>query len=263
MIIDCFPFFNELDLLKIRLHELDPWVDRFVLIESSETSTGNKKPLYFVKNMEMFSEFLPKITFLESPPTENPKSAWDREKNQRDFIMWGLKGCSGNDLILIGDLDEIPRGRDFESLCGKGPSYYWQSVQAQYFYFMNLYRPGAWVGTVVIHYKDIDKYFNGSPHEIRLKRRKGMWLQTGVENRGWHFTRMGGFEKVRLKHKSSRHFDKYARQSDQALRQQMKEGGVIKGRTLVKTPIDGSYPKWFVDNIKDFSHLLIREEENG
>ncbi len=29
MIIDCVPFFNELDILKLRLHILDPLVDRF------------------------------------------------------------------------------------------------------------------------------------------------------------------------------------------------------------------------------------------
>ncbi len=35
MLIDAFPFFNELDLLEIRLEVLDPLVDRFVLVEAS------------------------------------------------------------------------------------------------------------------------------------------------------------------------------------------------------------------------------------
>ena len=33
-IIDCFTFFNEIDLLKVRLNEPKDVVDRFVLIES-------------------------------------------------------------------------------------------------------------------------------------------------------------------------------------------------------------------------------------
>ena len=35
MIIDCFPFFNEIDLLKIRLKLLNKIVDRVVLVGSS------------------------------------------------------------------------------------------------------------------------------------------------------------------------------------------------------------------------------------
>ena len=42
MIIDCFPFFNELDLLDIRL-KLDNIVDRVVLVESTRTFTFQKK----------------------------------------------------------------------------------------------------------------------------------------------------------------------------------------------------------------------------
>ena len=46
MIYDCFSFFNELDLLEIRLNTLDKVVDKFILAESTLTHTGNPKPLY-------------------------------------------------------------------------------------------------------------------------------------------------------------------------------------------------------------------------
>ncbi len=45
MIYDCFQFFNELDILKIRLHVLGPVVDRFVISEATETFSVLKKPL--------------------------------------------------------------------------------------------------------------------------------------------------------------------------------------------------------------------------
>jgi beta-1,4-mannosyl-glycoprotein beta-1,4-N-acetylglucosaminyltransferase len=47
MIIDCFPFFKELDLLEIRLNELDPVIDYFVLVEASKTQSKLDKPFYF------------------------------------------------------------------------------------------------------------------------------------------------------------------------------------------------------------------------
>ena len=50
MIYDCFPFFNELDLLEIRLNILDPIVDKFVLVESTQTFNRQPKPLYYQEN---------------------------------------------------------------------------------------------------------------------------------------------------------------------------------------------------------------------
>ena len=61
MVYDCIPFFNELDILKLRLHILDPIVDQFVIEEATVTFSGEKKELCFEKNKVMFQEFLPKI----------------------------------------------------------------------------------------------------------------------------------------------------------------------------------------------------------
>ena len=60
-VYDCFTFFNELDLLEVRLNELDGVVDRFVLCESPYTFRGQPKPLVFQENRARFARFLPKI----------------------------------------------------------------------------------------------------------------------------------------------------------------------------------------------------------
>ena len=46
MIFDCFSFFNELELLEIRLNILNDVVDKFVVVEGTLTHTGKPKPLY-------------------------------------------------------------------------------------------------------------------------------------------------------------------------------------------------------------------------
>ena len=61
MVYDCFQFFNELDILKLRLHIMDSFVDKFVISEATETFSGLKKPLYYEENKEMFKEFEHKI----------------------------------------------------------------------------------------------------------------------------------------------------------------------------------------------------------
>ena len=42
-IYDCFTFNDENHILEIRLHELDKFVDYFIIIEFGETHQGTKK----------------------------------------------------------------------------------------------------------------------------------------------------------------------------------------------------------------------------
>ena len=60
-IYDCFIFFNELDLLEIRLKTLEKVVDYFLLVEATKTHRGQDKPLYFNENKERFKKWEKKI----------------------------------------------------------------------------------------------------------------------------------------------------------------------------------------------------------
>ena len=52
-IFDCFMFNNEEKLLEIRFNVLNKFVDHFVIIESEETHSGNKKkPHLKLKNIQ-------------------------------------------------------------------------------------------------------------------------------------------------------------------------------------------------------------------
>ena len=59
-IYDGFLFFNELDLLEIRLNTLNDVVDYFILVESSVTHAGKSKSFIFEENKDKFTKFLPK-----------------------------------------------------------------------------------------------------------------------------------------------------------------------------------------------------------
>ena len=49
-VFDSIIFFNELDLLEMRLNILNDVVDYFVVTESPFTVSGNEKPLYYAEN---------------------------------------------------------------------------------------------------------------------------------------------------------------------------------------------------------------------
>ena len=103
-------FYRELDLLEIRLRQLSPWVHKFVLAESVRDFAGKPKPLYFQENKAKFAEWADRIEHIvvETEP-RHPEKRWERQRHQRDQFLRGLGTADPDDIVMISDLDEIPR----------------------------------------------------------------------------------------------------------------------------------------------------------
>ena len=108
-IYDCFTFYNELDLLELRLQELYNHVDHFVLVEGSTTFTDLPKPFYFEENKQRFSPFLDKIIHIKVEDMPHSDDAWVNDVFQRNAINRGIVDADDNDIIIVSDLDEIVR----------------------------------------------------------------------------------------------------------------------------------------------------------
>lgn len=242
MIVDTFTFFNELDLLDIRLAELDDHVDFFVLVEAGKTQSLLPKPLYFDENRERYAKYLSKIIHikvLDYP--NNSASLWEMENHQRNCIIRGLDQLDLNDddTVLISDLDEIPNG----SLIGKikeqdavKEKEIFAFTQEFYAYFLNLKcTTQDWVGTVAAKYSIVN---SETPQGIRAIK-DHIWR---VSNGGWHFSWLGGAEAIWKKAQSCiEPFDKaslptkekYAEFFEKYLK--MDERGFIKTEDLSMT----------------------------
>lgn len=107
MIYDCFSFFNELDLLEIRLCLLYDHVDKFVIVEANKTHSNKPKPLFFEENKTRFEKYSDKIIYIKALDLPDSNDAWVLEKAQRETIKKGLLNCSDDDIIIISDLDEL------------------------------------------------------------------------------------------------------------------------------------------------------------
>jgi beta-1,4-mannosyl-glycoprotein beta-1,4-N-acetylglucosaminyltransferase len=109
-VIDCFKFFNELRVLNWRLHELDPVVDRFLLLEATKTYTGSDKPLYFAENAARFVRFRHKIIHIVVDDLPDHGGHWDRDCYQSLCIYTrGLSrlNLADDDILVLSDLDEV------------------------------------------------------------------------------------------------------------------------------------------------------------
>ncbi|XP_010533132.1 PREDICTED: beta-1,4-mannosyl-glycoprotein 4-beta-N-acetylglucosaminyltransferase [Tarenaya hassleriana] len=113
-IFDAIIFSNELDILEIRWSELEPYVTKFVILESNTTFTGIPKPLFFDSNRARFSFAEGKIVHGVFPgrirPRGKNKDPFVLESQQRIAMnrLLGRAGVRDGDLVIMSDTDEIP-----------------------------------------------------------------------------------------------------------------------------------------------------------
>ena len=222
-------YFNEDLLLDLRLNQLNPFIDKFVIVESKYTHSGDEKKFNF--NLNNFSKFKDKIIYiqLEDKPSnlininqndeigivksKQIENALILENYQRNFISQGLKKFDDDDFILLSDVDEIPNfeGVNFKKFRNKIVLF------KQYFfhYKLNLYLKNFYFfGTKGCSKKNLQ-----SPQWLRnVKNKKYPIYRLDilfsdkkynnvhiVHNGGWHFTNVMSEEKIIYKLKSYLH----------------------------------------------------------
>ncbi|KAM0467210.1 hypothetical protein ACHAP7_012173 [Fusarium lateritium] len=111
---------TEMDFLEIRLNALYDYVDYFIIVESSRSFQGNKKPTVLKEHWNRFRRYHDKMIYHELvfPATFNPHRAWDYEDLQRDapfdqvlLSLEGQRAPNNKDVLIVADMDEIPRPR--------------------------------------------------------------------------------------------------------------------------------------------------------
>lgn len=123
---DATIFSTELDLLLIRLHELDNIVDKFFLLDSDTTFTGHPKPRVLPRALETapFAPFRDKIIYntFKGHELEKGEDPFHQEGQMRMQMTTILKQHLPSDdrqpppIMVFSDLDEIPRRTTVELL---------------------------------------------------------------------------------------------------------------------------------------------------
>ena len=187
MVYDCFMFNDELDLLELRLRFLHKTVDKFVLVESERTVSGNKKPLHYKSNQSRFREFEDKIIHLIAPAIN--LSVWEYEFYQRNYIKEGLKQCEPDDIIFITDVDEII---DIPSILADKKLSLPSLIEIKmYYYFLNVETNAKWKFPLICHWKQIENTDIGSRVNYSKNITQNVLFQTEKIN-GWHFSYLFG-----------------------------------------------------------------------
>lgn len=241
-------FFNEVDLLKIRLSELTDHVDYFVIAEATETFQGNPKPLNFQQNKAQFSEYLHKIIYIPIDKHYGTNDPWKREAFQRNQILRGLKKCQREDLILLSDLDEIPFAHNIERIESMIDEKEIIFVNHLMFRFhLNRFDPAytPWPGTVASRYATFRRY---GPEKMR-QNKHGKFSIEG----GWHFSWLGGYDSYIEKLESYSHTE----YNEEKFKTREYFEAEVRKYPLI--PINRSYPKYVLQNLNELCQKgLIR-----
>ncbi len=284
MIYDCIPFFNELDILNLRLHVLDSIVDKFIIEESTVTFSGEPKELCFEKNKEMFQEFLPKIEYIVVDNSPVDTTTHLRDKFQKNALEKGLADAGEDDMIILSDVDEIPNPEVLKELKEHfDPNKVYHLAQRMFYCFINMEEvsgnllsitgefPGVerkmWLGTKVFAKRSIPK--DGiiqlreapvtAPNAVR------------VANGGWHFGYMGSRHEADV---SKRIGDKVVAAAHQEYntedilaeaKYRLMLGEDMFGRNakFQRVEVDETYPEYLLQHRSDYEYLIMPPISRG
>ena len=222
-------YFDEEIVLDLRLNTLNDYVDYFVIVESSFTHKGEKRSLKF--NQQKFAKFKDKIIYIvydrepkniqkiyetDSEAGKNAKYIFNaayRENGQRNFIEQGLTMAENDDLILISDVDEIPRLENLNLKKIKEKIILFR--QDMFYYKFNLKLPNLiWIGTKACKKKDLispqwlrnikDKKYSFFRFDVLFSKTKYSSIKF-VEGGGWHFSNIKNAKEIEFKLKSYLH----------------------------------------------------------
>lgn len=212
-VFDCFTFYNELDLLEIRLEELADQVDYFVIVEATRTFQNQPKLLYYRDNQSRYAKYQDKIIHVQVNDMPEHSDPWQNERFQREAIKRGLGNADSNDIVIIGDVDEILRAEVVDRLRQSRATLMPFRLPYFNFYFNYLmvnneetyciWNIAAKWGSVTsiedlrllrLQLNRLNLPFNYKDHSLEI-----------IEHAGWHFSYMGNKDFIVNKLKSFAH----------------------------------------------------------
>jgi len=196
-IYDCFTYFDEEEILKIRLNELNEVVDFFVIVEATKTFTGIPKSFYLDDCDKWIEKFYSKIIRLQISFPKDINSPWGREAFQRNALSDYFKIIDEDDIIIISDVDEIINPSVIKTLHN-----YDMPVQldnSQYFWSFNWKVPdhcNQGARPVAARVRDLKMR---TPQQLRAAN------LNRIPNAGWHFSYFSSLERIIKKIESFSH----------------------------------------------------------
>lgn len=254
---------SEQELTEIILNELDSVVDGFIFLEAPYT--------YQMKKREDFPSFpfkgdkIHHYTFNDYPENAHEIKADKIEELVTSKFIEILKdvGVQPEDILLYGDADEIPYTETVKELIPyvkTGDIYALEMIFCNYWINCISY-DSLWTHFKVFNFQTLLD-IGGSPQENIRKKITG----TVIPNGGWHWSWLGGKEKIVKKLESYSHYElnKPEFKTDKHVEYCLDTGMDLFFRGNGKVvPVDEiPLPRYIINNINKYKHLIHPKYRN-
>lgn len=220
-IIDTFPYFNERELLELRIKLLYDHVDQFIICDADRTHTGKPKPYTCKDTLKELGIPLDKISVIEVnlPGKNSVQDDHVRENLQRD---WAVKYIEQDSVICSTDCDEIidPNViQYYANIATENPQgilripMYYLSGRADFRIYDNQNTPRFWAAGFVCLSQHLKEYTLTQLRESFSLNKELKYPNVfitddnKVKEAGWHFTWMGNNQRLELKYNSFMHYN--------------------------------------------------------
>lgn len=278
MVYDLFPFFNELDILRLHLEVMDPYVDRFVIEEAKYTFSGQPKELCFETYKDMFSPWLHKIEYIVVDELGDDLKTHERDYFQKNHLALGLTDAKDDDVIIFGDVDEIPNPDVIKEIVENfNPDKVYHLRQRMFYVYLNMEEISGkllsitgdfpdvdrkmWLGTKVLSKRNIPEDGIIRIREFSVDNPKSV----RIDNGGWHFGYMGSLHETNVANRigvkvvAAAHQEYNTEDILKEAKDRLILGQDMFGRDakFQRVDIDDSYPEWLRNNINEYDHLVM------
>tara|TARA_S200000501_G_scaffold69809_1_gene61789 strand:- start:1492 stop:2370 length:879 start_codon:yes stop_codon:yes gene_type:complete len=227
-IFDCTTYYDEELMMDIRFNTLNDQVEKFIVVESLFSHSGNKKKLNF--DINNYSKFKDKIIYIviENEPnnlkkgnklnqSEKRMNSLKRIEQSYDSMLDGIKDAGEDDLIILSDNDEIPNLTSDQFLNSKKNIIIFKQLLFYYKFNLN-YENLTWFGSKACRKKKLKsmtwlRNLKNKPYswwrlDVLFSNYKERDLEI-INDGGWHFTNIKTPEKLYEKLKNFGHHDEF------------------------------------------------------
>tara|TARA_B100001029_G_scaffold178342_1_gene184887 strand:+ start:788 stop:1657 length:870 start_codon:yes stop_codon:yes gene_type:complete len=283
-------YYDEDEMLNLRLNILNKYVDKFIVAESKFTHSGKIKDKNF--DINKFSKFKNKINYFyiekepkniskildaDSQDEKNNKkilNAMARDNFQRNCLSDGIRDANDEDLIILSDLDEIPNLENVEFEKIKNNILLFE--QKIFYYKFNLLYPNfLWYGSKACKKKNFlypqwlrnikNKKYPFWRFDTFFSKKKYQNIYI-LKDGGWHFTNIKSPEQIHNKMINFAHHFEYEKSnfSENDMKNFIKNRVVFydhfsdKNKNRFKSQIKleiakrGILPKYLIENIENY-----------
>tara|TARA_Y100000004_G_C8928370_1_gene418727 strand:- start:794 stop:1642 length:849 start_codon:yes stop_codon:yes gene_type:complete len=278
-IIDSFLWFNEVEILKMRLYEVGDIVDHFLLVEADHTHSGKPRDLLFptLVNDPIVKKYVNKIEHcvVDDYPCKgympgNTDRSWKNENHHRRSISKFIGKFSDDDILIVSDGDELIKRsvmQEIRDSLNDNTIYGMLPIEIeQTMYSCTLKNPiGDWMGPKIA---TVGYCKTQDLHNFRTVACTSVLNGGKPLGGGWHLSNFGGAEQVKQKIESWAHQDYNNPEILENLEWRIRENRDIFGRDNGLAPVNGgvgatekkddteiewdNMPQMVIDNKEDY-----------